>query len=225
MNKLFIAFLLFIPVLSFCQTSSIKGNVFWKYNDFLGNRPDGGCDIYLYQVDGKFSQKTVCDVNGDFVYEGLEKGKYVLMTISKTVKKNCYDNLMMSLLYKDYLEKVELYDYKGLEESIKEFKEKNVAYEQELLISNNSDGSKMSKKDIRKLSSKIDGDKKNLDKMAIDLFGKLITNSFATKLKITNGYLENYPVISEYSGIDIEIVKVEEGKTINIVVDYGNTYM
>jgi hypothetical protein len=33
------------------QTGNISGNAFWKYNDYVGNKPDAASDVLLYRID------------------------------------------------------------------------------------------------------------------------------------------------------------------------------
>ena len=56
------------------QSGTIKGNVFFKYNDLIGNRADAGSQVILYsQADSTFAT-TTADLQGNFVYDNLQPG-------------------------------------------------------------------------------------------------------------------------------------------------------
>jgi len=45
------------------EMGSLKGNVFWKYNNYVGNKPDAGTSIKLYSLlDTSYLETATCDV-------------------------------------------------------------------------------------------------------------------------------------------------------------------
>jgi hypothetical protein len=79
----------FSTLLLFClhgqaQTGSISGNAYWHYNDYVGDKPDAGSDVYLFSADtSKAPINTQCDVQGNFKFEKVPPGNYLVMIISK----------------------------------------------------------------------------------------------------------------------------------------------
>lgn len=66
------------------KTGTIAGNVFWKYNNFVGNKPDAGSLISLYGIGDTVSIASVrCDVQGNFIFEQVPIGEYFLVAYSK----------------------------------------------------------------------------------------------------------------------------------------------
>ena len=79
--KILLLLLVMVPCLCFSQTGKISGNAFYKYNDFVGNRPDAGCTAYLF-LNNTFIEKTKSDVSGNFYFDGLKTGSYDLIIVS-----------------------------------------------------------------------------------------------------------------------------------------------
>jgi hypothetical protein len=86
-KKLQLLAFLFSPILMFAQ-NSIKGNVFYKYNDFVGNKADAGSTVYLFYSDNnKKYQETKCDLAGNFAFENLDTGNYLIAVLSENVRQ------------------------------------------------------------------------------------------------------------------------------------------
>lgn len=77
---------LLLVILSFAFTSckkepgSLSGNVYWKYNDYVGNKPDAGSEVFLY--DTTFTtelRKVTTDVQGNWKLENIPVGEYYLL--------------------------------------------------------------------------------------------------------------------------------------------------
>ena len=77
------------PLFAMAQKCSIKGNVFYKYNNFVGNRADAGCTVYLfYPHNSKHYKKVITDLSGNFSFQDLDKGQYLIAAQSKEVRQN-----------------------------------------------------------------------------------------------------------------------------------------
>ena len=68
------------------EYGSLSGNAYWKYNDYVGNKPDAGAAATLYGLDStrqglKF--EAVADVKGDYKIDKLLPGGYFLVVRSK----------------------------------------------------------------------------------------------------------------------------------------------
>lgn len=91
---------------SFAQTGAIKGNVYLKYNDYVGDRADAGTTVVLISKDDTtFRQETTADLHGDYSFSGLGTGKYLVILSSKNTvqgriwtfdRLNNYPNLDLS---------------------------------------------------------------------------------------------------------------------------------
>ena len=77
-------FFLSFPFLSFAQTGTIAGNAFWKYNDFVGNKPDAGSKVYVFPSNLMDKELQIkCDVQGNFKFDNVKPGKYLVVIISE----------------------------------------------------------------------------------------------------------------------------------------------
>jgi len=76
-------------------TGKISGNVYWKYNNVIGNKPDAGANVYLYTLDTtKQYQTTSCDVQGNFSFTGLQDGPYLVVVRSENTTSRPRDFFM-----------------------------------------------------------------------------------------------------------------------------------
>ena len=86
-KKLQLLAFLFLPILMFAQ-NSIKGNAFYKYNDYVGNKAEAGSTVYLFYADNKKKyQETKCDLAGNFAFENLDTGSYLIAVLSGNVRQ------------------------------------------------------------------------------------------------------------------------------------------
>ena len=86
--KLFLAFLIASVLVSCNNKETITGNVFWKYNDFVGTKADAGATVLLYKKGQQNLYKTqVCDLMGNCKFEKIPPGKYLLVTRSKNTEE------------------------------------------------------------------------------------------------------------------------------------------
>jgi len=102
--KLLLFTLYIIPVFLFGQTKSISGNVFYKYNEFVGSRPDAGASIILLkQDDVRFSEETIADVDGNYKFDGLLEGRYLAIVKSKNTNVSEQMGFTRLDIYKDII--------------------------------------------------------------------------------------------------------------------------
>lgn len=83
-------------VLISCEPNfgSLTGNVYWKYNNYVGNKPDAGSNVYLFCKDtSKGTLETTCDVQGNFKFDKVPTGDYMLVVESKNTTSSAYDQL------------------------------------------------------------------------------------------------------------------------------------
>ncbi|KGO93265.1 carboxypeptidase-like regulatory domain-containing protein [Flavobacterium subsaxonicum] len=66
---------------------SVSGNVYYKFNEFVGNKPDAGTTVKLYNLDKgaePATYETTSDVQGNYKLENVVPGDYLLLVRSKT---------------------------------------------------------------------------------------------------------------------------------------------
>lgn len=82
------------------QTGTISGNVYWKYNDYVGNKADAGSDVSLVSLSNpEIKLNTTCDLQGNYKLEGIAPGRYFLIVKSKNTRQ---DPVMFSRLFEVY---------------------------------------------------------------------------------------------------------------------------
>lgn len=92
-------FLVFItPLLGLAQTGSISGNAFWKYNNYIGNKADASSEARLYSDSTSKPLTAICDLQGNFKFENLKPGNYLLIVKSKNTTDDWRSNFI-SLRY------------------------------------------------------------------------------------------------------------------------------
>ena len=75
---------------------SVSGNVYYKYNEYVGNKPDAGTEVKLYNLDKDAESPTyesTTDVQGNYKIENIVPGDYLLLIRSKTVTAQNVDIL------------------------------------------------------------------------------------------------------------------------------------
>lgn len=68
---------------------TISGNVYWKYNDYVGNKADAGSEVQLTSLTNPSTTfKSTCDLQGNYKIEGIQPGRYFLIIKSKNTKQD-----------------------------------------------------------------------------------------------------------------------------------------
>lgn len=209
--KIWTAIGLSVVVLIGCNSSSkskefgsIKGNVYWKYNNFVGNRPDAGSLIWLYKLgEDDLKYQTTADVRGDYFFDSIPAGPYLMIIKSNDTKSSAHDQFIevySNILMLDTTFNV---NTKSVVERYKEVISAFVDKAQEGLLSDN----KNSVKDYdRYMDSVRVYSEKAMSEMPDKLKSKLLMFGTGSPK------------------IDIKGVYVNNKKTENIVTDFGITY-
>ncbi len=186
------------------------GNIYWKYNDYIGNKPDAGSKAILYSTDTlrkDLKYEATCDVQGNFKFDRVLTGNYLLIVNSRNTTNSPDDKLDELLLRSGYLEQLFGYNiYKENEADIKQYWVLDSIY-RKTLYSDAKDGFSSKYTTYHK----IEKQKMDLAEKIIDKFPK----SFCTKIGIYGAYSQK---------IKIKTETVDEGKTTNEVIDFGITY-
>ena len=73
---------------------SLTGNAYWKYNNYVGDKPDAGSEVYLFSQDtSEVPLEATCDVQGNFKFDKVETGDYMLVIKSKNTTNSAADQL------------------------------------------------------------------------------------------------------------------------------------
>jgi hypothetical protein len=176
----------------------ISGNIFWKYNDYVGNKPDAGSIVSLYSLEENPKDSvytTTADINGNYKFENIIPGNYFLKVISKNTKSSPKMHLESLKLYPNEIKQIF-----GLNINIYTLDElKNLNMLNSLNVEDVNDHIKTD----RELNSKIAD----------------IIQSFPNNAKFKIGLLTGYD-----NSIYFKKVKIAEGKSSTENIDFGMTY-
>lgn len=191
---------------------TLTGNVYWKYNNFVGNKPDAGSEASLYSLDTlrkDVSYKTACDVMGNFEIGKILPGDYLLIVRSQNTTDSPDDHLDKLLLYSDPLFRLFGYDISNENRAqIREYKELDSLCHEALTADDNKYGT----------FSKRYAEYQKLQKKKMELAEIIISKfpiEFTSKIGLYSGYSKK---------LKFHKVTVDEGKTSNEIIDFGITY-
>jgi hypothetical protein len=208
-------FILLIPSFINAQTGSISGNAYWKYNDFVGNKADAGSEVYLFYPDtSKVPLNTQCDVQGNFKFDKLEDGNYLVLIVSKNTNTPGVENFTsfdilntVTLKYFGF----DIHQFKPHYDSVSYFK-KN--YEAAL-------GEKVNVWRMNKQMKEQENKKISYYNSIHNLFEKVLTERlpFNTRLPLL-------PLHSTFQPkIKFEELEIKGGNNRTLIADFGITYM
>lgn len=99
----FTLLLFFFSVVGFAQSGSVSGNAFWKYNEYVGNRADAGDTVYLIPAEDPSTFKSAAtDLTGNFKFENVKHGKYLVVIISSNTLQPVELNIKSTHVYRKY---------------------------------------------------------------------------------------------------------------------------
>lgn len=210
-NKLLFLTML-ILTLTACskKPGTLSGNVFWKYNDYVGNKPDAGSFVNLYStVNKEINYETTTDVTGNYKIEDIIPGTYYLIIQSKNTTESPKELLDNLLAY------TELKNLFGFDEKKfkKEIDEINALHDEYQDILNHSNDGKYGELSIA--MDKYETKESEIFEKSMKLISKF-PDKFNSKFGVITGYNEN--------SIEIIPIDIEEGKSIIENVDFGTTY-
>lgn len=189
---------------------SLTGNAYWKYNDYVGNKPDAGAEITLYSLDtarGNLKFEAIADVQGNYKIDRVPPGKYFLIVRSKNVK-DCPDSHLDKIkLYSNYLNQLFSFDIDKYSDKIQEI---NIL---ESLANAALGAEDEGYESISKALGNYYMYKEQSRDKANELF-KLFPDDFIGKIKLFTGYSNAY---------DFETIFIEENKSTNKITDFGIT--
>lgn len=191
------------------QTGSVSGNVFWKYNNYVGNKADAGSEVILIQLTNPAIQhKTKCDLQGNYKIEGIIPGRYFLQIKSQNTKQDPIFYTRLFKIFKGNLDSA--YDIKvssfrnDLQDEIDELYKQQVELNKKMTQMKYAIYRKENEKIEKELLSKI---KEWIESMPIE---------FKNKLGIYT---------SLHESLDYEVLEIKENKNETVITDFGITYM
>lgn len=214
MKKIYILILITCTILSCTKKpGTLTGNVYWKYNNYVGNKPDAGAKITLYAIDKSQKDsifKATADINGNYTINDIPPAKYLLVIQSENTTDSPFDHIQNLKICSNDLKNTFDFDINKFSKNLEEI---DAAYKKYETILIDSDDEKYGS-----LSNKIDEYEK-YQKIAIDKSSDLI-DKFPKKVKLKLGLFTGYSKSLYFQNIEIK-----EEKTVNENTDFGTTYM
>lgn len=195
--------------------NKIVGNVFWLYNNFVGNRGDNGAIVRLISSnDNSILAETKADKEGDFEFNNVLSDYYRLMVVSKNVTQDLsfgqypiekYLNIMDTATARIFRERITIYD------ALEQHKELR-AYEERLAENwgANRDWSETYHK-RKKLEE-------SLQSLVYDSIYSFIPYTLRKELNINSSWDKSY------FKIKIQVINLKDNEDLKIAVDFASTY-
>lgn len=96
--------LLWLPCLAVAQKGSINGKAFFMYNENVRNRADVGAKVKLIaKNDQSFRKETTVDLQGNYSFDDLTPGEYMLVLTSKNTQEDPITSVESLMMYADFL--------------------------------------------------------------------------------------------------------------------------
>lgn len=185
------------------EQGSLSGNVFWKYNNFVGNKPDAGSKIKLYSMDdAKITFSATADVAGNYKIENIPTGRYVIIVSSSNTRNDPYSHVRVLSAYAPHIEKIsgEVYP-----EVFTRLTQQAQAFDS------------LASKSLTMERSSIDTHYRYGD--SAKKYASLAIDTLPLSIKIVTGVYT-----SMANKVDIGSVSIEKDKTATEVTDFGITY-
>ncbi|UPK69319.1 carboxypeptidase-like regulatory domain-containing protein [Chitinophaga filiformis] len=189
------------------QTGNVRGNIFWKYNNYVGNKPDAGASVTLYSMSDSVKLDAKCDVQGNFIFDKVPVGKYILVVRSQNTTGSADDQLSQILDHINEVNYITRQDIGklGFTENFEKLKTaviNSYAQEQDPTINY---------LEIYRKRKKLED--------TLQSFSSNALHTIYSKAPINTTPL---PLLSKYY---YSLLIVEPEKTNNVVVDFGTTYL
>jgi hypothetical protein len=189
----------------------LTGNVYWKYNDFVGNRPDAGADITLYALDSirdDLELSTTADLQGNYKFGKVPPGRYLLIVRSKSTTDCPEDHLRNLYINSGVLKRVFDFDIEKYRQEINEINRLDSVFTAILMDDNYQKYGGLSKK-IQKYTSIKREQRSKAEKIIESLPSEL-----KSKLFLFSGYS---------NALDFNWVWIEGDQVETKITDFGIT--
>lgn len=191
---------------------TLTGNVYWKYNNYVGDKADAGAKITLYSLDtirGNLTFEVTSDVHGNYKIEKILPGSYLLIVHSKNAT-DCPDEHLSNLrIFSDEIDQLFGFDIEKYKTQLEEIDDIDSLYSKSVydFPSNGSLSQMTTSLDKTNRISKQKTEK-------IENLFEAFPDDFKFKIGIYTGYS---------NACDFSIIQIEENKTENIITDFGIT--
>lgn len=212
MNRKLLLTLLLVSILTSCtkKPGTLTGNVYWKYNDYVGNKPDASSKVNLYSIkDKNINFETSTDVAGNYKIEEIPPGKYLLVIRSGNTTDSPKDHLNNLSSHAIDIKTVFGFDIQTLKKEIKEIDNLEQQY-QDVLVSED----KGTYESLTRKIDKYEKIKKEFENKSSNLISKF-PSDFKSKIDLYSGYDKS---------LHFANIEIKEQKTTNENVDFGITY-
>jgi len=192
------------------EYGSIAGVVFWKYNNYVGNKADIGSTIKLYPLDSATTNiiETNVDAQGNFKIDKVLAGEYFLIIQSENTT-NCPETHLRNLLnYDSRIKQLFGFDIHNYQIQLDSIERLDSTYNSILLSNDYSKYGGISEFILK--YSTIELEKREHAERLINSFPL----EFRGKIGIYTGYS---------NALNFRLVKILENKTENINMDFGIT--
>lgn len=191
---------------------SMSGNVYWKYNNYVGNKPDAGSKVILYSLDtirNNLKYETTVDIQGYYKFEKVFPGHYFLFVRSENVTDCPESHLINFRIYDKEIFQLFNFDINTYKSELAEIKVLDSLYHKtsfEFPINGSLSQMRANVEETKKIS-------KERDVLIVKLF-ELFPDSFKSKIKFYGSYSNAY---------DFSIIEIEENSNLNEITDFGIT--
>lgn len=191
--------------------SALTGNVYWKYNNYVGNKPDAGANVMLYSLDTirkNLMVEATADVQGNYKIDKILPGLYFLIIRSENTT-DCPERHIQNLRYNDVeIKEIFNFDLNSYKKEINEIDSLDRLYTTILFDDNNSKYGGLSARinKYRSIENKMREKSENL------------IESFPIEFKRKLGLFSSYS-----NAFDFTVIQIEESKTESIITDFGTT--
>lgn len=215
--KNIIFLLLAIATLTSCSKGSgnIKGNVYWKCNDLIGNKPDAGSEIIIWRLDNysqhisDYKLETTTDMSGNYVFENVPVGSYILLVKSNNTNMSNPDTYKQIVIFKNHLEMYFNLDISSLKDDLKKLSELDEKYLDAVLETPD-----FSNKNGEDYFIKTKSIQKELETLAENIFDKS-----------PEGLIDLLGLQPYYTNkFEFDILEVEKDKTVQKNTYFGITF-
>ncbi|WP_409416871.1 hypothetical protein [Flavobacterium sp. PS2] len=208
-QKLLITIML-VFILTSCtkKPGTLTGNVYWKYNNYVGNKPDASSKINLYSIaDKNIHFETSTDIAGNYKIEEIPPGKYFLIIKSGNTTDAPQDHLNNILTHSEGIKSIFAFDIKKFKKEITEIDKLQQEYENLSINVNNYEG-------LSKQIAKYEKIEREIKNKSVDLISKFPPD-LKSKIELYTGYDKS---------LNFSNIEIKEAKTTNENVDFGTTY-
>jgi len=196
-NSLFLLLVISITFLSCSKKpGSLTGNVYWKYNNYVGNKPDAGSKINLYLLEEdekEIAYKTSADVQGNFHIEKIKPGRYLLVVRSNNTTDCPMDHLRNLEIHKEDIKQVFGLDLDNYKEQMQKISSLDSLIHKTYVEADNTSGEVTEHIKTRE----------SLNNQINEIVNKVF-ESFTDDFKIKTGLLTSYSNSCSFSVITIK---------------------